>query len=110
MLIFNESKEGKYDKAGHKARLERIILCWPAILDILEEELPASAALETLMRSYAMSCRAREIGIDGNTLKFTVLATKDVRSKYIASRLLWDLGLLESFAEDMVREEKRGSV
>ena len=108
-LIGNESKEGKYDKASHRARLEKIISLWPAILDIIEEELPHSATLEKLMRSCAMPCRACEIGIDDRTLKLTFLATKDVRGKYIASRLLWDLGLLESFAEDLGREDLEDS-
>jgi len=39
-----------------------------------------------------------------------ILYKDGVRGKYIASRLLWDLGLLESFAEDLLREDERDSV
>ena len=100
-LVAEPIVEAGYDETAY----EQMMRC----LDIIEEELPHSAILEKLMRSCAMPCRACEIGIDDRTLKLTFLATKDVRGKYIASRLLWDLGLLESFAEDLGREDLEDS-
>ena len=37
---------------------------------------------------------AQEIGIDCD-LSITLKATKDIRDKYVLSRLLWDLGMIE---------------
>ena len=36
-----------------------------------------------------------DINISGEETRHTFIATKDVRDKYVASRMLWDLGLLE---------------
>ena len=41
----------------------------------------------------------QEIGISQEMVKKSFMATKDIRDKYIASRLLWDLGMLEEVAE-----------
>ena len=36
-----------------------------------------------------------EIGIDETLLPVVFRATKDIRDKYVLSRLAWDLGILE---------------
>jgi hypothetical protein len=33
----------------------------------------------------------------------TLMATKDIRDKYILARLLWDLGILDEVAEEMAK-------
>jgi glycerol-1-phosphate dehydrogenase [NAD(P)+] len=35
------------------------------------------------------------IGVDPETERITFYATKDIRDKYVLSRLAWDLGILE---------------
>ena len=98
-LIRRESVEGKYDKAKHRKRLEVIIERWPKIREIIAEELPAIAAIEEFMRSLGMPVEPAEIGVGKEEAALTFRATKDIRDKYIASRLLWDLGVLEEAAE-----------
>ena len=39
--------------------------------------------------------------MDMATAKETFVSTKDIRDKYIGSRLLWDLGILDEFAEKL---------
>ena len=36
-----------------------------------------------------------EIGIDNKLLPMTFKAAKDIRDKYVLSRLCWDLGILD---------------
>ncbi len=38
---------------------------------------------------------AKSIGVDYELLPMTFMATKDIRDKYVLSRLAWDLGVLE---------------
>ena len=38
---------------------------------------------------------ASVIGVDTETMRLSFLATKDIRDKYVLSRLAWDLGVLD---------------
>lgn len=44
-----------------------------------------------------------EIGIDESLLPMMLKSTKDIRDKYVLSRLLWDTGLLDEFAQSLSR-------
>ena len=39
------------------------------------------------------------LGIDSDCAKQTFRATKDIRDKYVLSRLAWDLGILEELCQ-----------
>jgi glycerol-1-phosphate dehydrogenase [NAD(P)+] len=97
-LVRNEAREGKYGAEAHAARLERIIAHWPEILAVIDEELPPAGEVERLMRSFGLPVSPAEIGIGGDEARFAFLASKDIRDKYVATRLLWDLGILEEVA------------
>ena len=101
-MIRGEAKEGKYDKAKHAARLEKLLQLWPEILKIMEEELPASETVISALKTVGAPLTAGEIGFDKETVKTSFLMTKDIRDKYIGSRLLWDLGELEEAAEKLL--------
>ena len=81
--------------AAHELRLERIIENWDAILKIVEEELPSSEALEALLDTIDAPKTLSDIGVDETILPQIFRATKDIRDKYVLSRLAWDLGVLE---------------
>ncbi len=99
-LIEREKTEGKYDKAAHRQRLERIIENWEQILQIISEELPEREELLAVFRTMELPSTPGEIGMSSEEVKDTFLATKDIRDKYIASRLVWDLGVIDSIAAD----------
>ena len=40
----------------------------------------------------------KSIGVDSECLKLTFKATKDIRDKYVLSRLAWDIGVLDELA------------
>ena len=72
---------------------------WEAILDILRQELPAKETLQNLMDTVGISRDLTTIGVDAECAKLTFQATKDIRDKYVLSRLAWDLGILEELCE-----------
>ena len=40
-----------------------------------------------------------EIGLGDTSLELTFKATKDIRDKYVLSRLAWDLGVIEELCK-----------
>lgn len=94
-MIALEAKEGKYDREKHRARLEVILDNWDGILRIIDEELPSAEELTKLMELIELPMTSKELGIDEEILPMTFMTTKDIRDKYVLSRLGWDLGILE---------------
>lgn len=97
-MIALEAKEQKYDKESHKERLDFIINHWDEILQIIKEELPSSSELEKLFEQIGAPKTLQEIGVDEAILPLTFEVTKDIRDKYVLSRLCWDLGVIDEMA------------
>ena len=100
-MIALEKKEGKYRKDTHEARFRLIEENWDAILQILREELPGKEELCKLMDAVGISRDLNTIGVSREDAKITFRATKDIRDKYVLSRLAWDLGILEELCEEL---------
>ena len=98
-MIELEKKEGKYRKDTHRDRFRLIAENWDDILLILMEELPNKKELCKLMDIVGISRDLTAIGVDGECAKMTFRATKDIRDKYVLSRLAWDLGILEDLCQ-----------
>ncbi len=94
-MIAIEEKERMYDKSTHPVRLERICEHWDEILQIVEEELPPAAELERIFDAIGLSKDLSSLNVTEELARKTFFATKDIRDKYILSRLAWDLGILE---------------
>jgi len=94
-LIALEAKEQKYDPCRHAERLACILENWPHILQIIEEELPSSQQLEALLDLIGAPKTLSDIGTEDTMLPLIFQATKDIRDKYVLSKLCWDLGVLE---------------
>lgn len=95
-MIALEGKEQKYSVEKHAKRLEVILSHWEEISQIMEEELPASEEIEGLLTVIGAPRTVTEIGIEEDILSMTFKATKDIRDKYVLSRLAWDLGVIET--------------
>ena len=100
-MIALEKKEGKYRKETHPARFRIITENWDAIVDILNRELPPSGQLENLMDSMGLPKDFSVIGVDAAGARLTFQATKDIRDKYVLSRLAWDLGVLDELCAQL---------
>lgn len=97
-MIALDRQEGKYEPKAHEKRLERIVSHWDEILSVLDS-LPAASEIERLLRSIGAPTDAGEWGYTPEQLRKTFTMTKDIRDKYIVSRLLWDLGELDQAAD-----------
>ena len=100
-MIELEKKEGKYRKDTHAERFALIEKHWADILSILRQELPSGESLRTLLDQVGISRDLAAIGVDSACAKMTFRATKDIRDKYVLSRLAWDLGILDELCEVM---------
>lgn len=98
-MITQEQKEHKYDKSTHPARFSKIAENWDSIIQILNDELPSIQTLSEIMDTLGISKDLKVIGVDSKTAKMTFKATKDIRDKYVLSRLAWDLGVLDELCE-----------
>lgn len=95
-MIALEEKEGKYRKETHPARFDIIRENWSKIVQIIEEEIPSYAFLSDLLDTIGIP---RELDMDKEILKTSFLATKDIRDKYVLSRLAWDLGICHELCD-----------
>jgi len=94
-MIALEEKEQKYNVEKHAQRLDIITEKWDTILEIMSEELPSVEDTEKLLDLIGAPKTMTEIGIDEELLPMTFKASKDIRDKYVLSRLAWDLGIIE---------------
>ena len=102
-MIALEKKERKYDKAAHEVRLEKILKLWPEIMDIAAQEIPAMEVLDRLYQKLELPRTLEAIGEDGALLPTVLRCTKDIRDKYVLSRLVWDLGAeTKMFGEEAI--------
>ena len=97
-MIALEQKEGKYNVEKHAERLNIILDKWDIICRIIKEEIPSPKEIESILDKIGAPKTAKEIGIDCD-LFTTFKATKDIRDKYVLSRLLWDLGEIDEFGK-----------
>lgn len=97
-VIEQARREGRNDRARQQERLERILLHWDEILGIIGQELPPAAEIESLMKIAGMPLSPADLGIGKQDVRDALDGSRDIRDKYLTSSMLWDMGLLYSFA------------
>ena len=95
-MIALEAKEKKYDPTLHAKRLEIILEKWEQILTIIRQEIPKPEALDDLYQAIGLPKTLEQISSDSRLLPTILRCTKDIRDKYVLSRLAWDLGIEDS--------------
>ena len=65
----------------------------------MDEELPTFAEFEKIMDTIEAPKEVTDIGIDRAILPDTFKAAKDIRDKYVLSRLCLDLGIIDEIVE-----------
>lgn len=103
VMIALEAKEGKYSVEKHSERIGIIASRWDEIVKVIDEEIPDSARIEELLLRIGCPTSPAEIGIDEATLPLTFKATKDIRDKYVLSRLAFDLGVIDELANEIIQ-------
>ena len=91
-MIEGEGKEHKYDLNKHDAHIKRIAKEWDKIMALIKG-VPSYAEVKKLMESIGAPTDASCIGYTPQQVKTTFILTKDIRDKYVLSRLVFDLGL-----------------
>ena len=98
-MIALEEKEGKYNPDTHASRYDVITKNWGAIQKILEEELPSADRIAEILDTIGICGDPKALDIDRNLQRTSFKATKDIRDKYVLSRLAWDLGILDELCD-----------
>ena len=98
-MIALEAKEGKYRKETHPARFALIEENWDNILEIIRQEIPSHERIVEILETIGISTDLTTLDIDSACAKQSFRATKDIRDKYVLSRLAWDLGILEDLCD-----------
>ena len=106
-MIALEQKERKYCTHKHAERLEIILEHWDELIGIMQAEIPNADTLEALLDQIGCPKTPQAWGIFPDSLPVTFKATKDIRDKYVLSRLAFDLGVLEEMAALCGGEEYR---
>ena len=104
-MIEQDGRELKYSLAKHEARLSVILEKWGELTAIMAEEIPSAAYVEAILRRIGCPVAPEAWGGSSELLPMTFKATKDIRDKYVLSRLAFDLGLLDELAAEVNRKE-----
>jgi glycerol-1-phosphate dehydrogenase [NAD(P)+] len=105
-MIALDAKEQKYAVEKHAERLERIIEHWDVLTEIMKEEIPTAAFIAALLDKIGCPKTVEAWGLSSEILPMTFKSTKDIRDKYVLSRLAFDLGILEETAALCSAEEQ----
>ena len=97
-MVTRDRTEKKYDAEKHKKRLDRIIDSWEEIQAIIAG-LPSADTVLQVLQSIGAPDTAECFGYSREQIKTIFTMTKDMRDKYVGTRLLWDLGLLDEAKE-----------
>ncbi len=94
-MIAAEQQDGKYDASHHARRLAVILEKWADIQAVIRQEIPPASRIEKLLDMLQAPKSCQDLGLPASEMPAVFAATKDIRDKYVLSRLCFDLGILE---------------
>lgn len=103
MIALNK-KEDKYNIDSHSKRLNVIIDKWEEIKKIFDS-LPKKAEIIALLKKIGAPTCAKELGKSNLDIAKALNFTKDIRDKYVVSRLMWDIGVLDDAIKEVYKVE-----
>jgi|GEM_PF-27734 len=101
-VIALEEESPKNSLERHLARIKIIEQKWMEIIKMIEQVLPKIGTIGKILQEVGAPVHPEQIGIDANTFYDSLIYGKEVRNRYGILQLLWDLGLLEEFSQEMV--------
>lgn len=101
-ILALEEKAGKNREDKRNRRLDWYEEHWDEMVGEIRSSLIPLDTLESLMISLGAPVNPREIGIDEKLVEDGVVLAKKVRDRFTLLQILWDLNLLEDYAEDTV--------
>jgi glycerol-1-phosphate dehydrogenase [NAD(P)+] len=109
-IIALEEKAQKNSPEKHEKRIQVIQDKWTKIVGIIKEIVPATQAIEEILQKAGAPINPLQIGVDADTVFNSLITAKEIRPRYTILQLLWDVGLLEEFAQRIthyfIKEQK----
>jgi len=108
-MVALEKSEKKYSYEKHRVRILKISENWADIVKIIREELPPAEEIYQLLERLGMPRAINGIGQNEKLFVKIFSATRDIRDKYVLSRLTFDLGITDEIIAAFIAEceEKR---
>ena len=108
-MVALEKSEKKYSYEKHRVRILKISENWADIIKIIREELPPAEEIYQLLERLGMPRAINGIGQNEKLFVKVFSATRDIRDKYVLSRLTFDLGITDEIIAAFIAEceEKR---
>lgn len=101
-VIALEHEVKKNSKETHAKRIELIEKKWDDIVEIIKSSVPHTDTIIEMLRSLNAPVFPKDIGIDSQTVFDSIIVAKEVRDRYTLLQLLWDLGIEEQIAGQLV--------
>lgn len=87
-----------FDEQQRKSNLEKIIANWDEIIKICDLFVPEPDSIRETLKKAGAIFTPRQLGIDKEVFRESLIAAKDVRKRYGVLQLLEDVGMLEEAA------------
>ena len=97
-VIALEASTGKNSPESCLRRLDAMEDRWPEIVAEIGK-IPDVRQLMDLLESFGAPGTPQEIGIERSLLRGGIIAAKEVRDRFTLWQMLWDLNLLDSYAD-----------
>ncbi|GAA0078669.1 hypothetical protein UT300005_30480 [Clostridium sp. CTA-5] len=97
-VIALEGKTKKNSKELHAKRIKQIEEHWDEIINVVKESLPNVKVIEDILLSLDAPINPKQVGVDYEMIKDSILVAKEVRDRYTLLQLLWDLGMADKMA------------
>ncbi len=94
-----EEQCGKNRVENRNRRLAVMEERWQEIRSLIDREIPSHKVMEEMMVSLGEPINPRQIGISSELVRDAVILAKEVRNRFTILQVLWDLGLLDAYAE-----------
>ena len=100
-VISLEEVAGKNSAALVLARLAKMEENWGVLLEAVEK-LPSSEAIVSLLAKIGAPWKPETVGVSDELVRNAVLYAKDLRNRFGLLQIIFDLGLGEEFADELV--------
>ena len=98
-ILAIEERVQKNDPLKHEKRLQRIVEGWDQILGFIDEELPDTGEMASLMQKLGMPMVPADLGISEQDAQDAYTGAREIRDKYLSCSMLWDMGLAQEARE-----------
>lgn len=100
MIVLEESEE-KYEKNKVAERAKKIESNWQMIVSCYQEALKLKPSVQKALAIVDAPQSVDALSVEDPEPKAVLKATKDIRDKYIVTRLLFDIGELETTLDNL---------